>query len=170
MSSQAIWQAMHPTWRLSHARGYLALGLNELALEELSALPDELSSGEEAMALRIAALNALEQWVLLQPVAAEMSRKHPDEAAWWVTWAYAARRAESLGAAEAILREAELRHPNEATIQFNLGCYACQRGDLAEARRRVDRAIALDGIFRASALTDRDLAPLRAAGYEPPPV
>lgn len=146
------------------------LGLNEQALEELSALPEELGCGEEAMGLRIAALNALEQWLLLQPVAAEMARKHPEEAAWWVTWAYATRRAESLVAAEAILREAELRHPKEATIQFNLGCYACQRGDLTEARRRVDRAIALDGLFRASALTDGDLAPLREAGYEPPPV
>ena len=36
--------------------------------------------------------------------------------------------------------------------------------DLAEARRRVDRAIALDKNFRALAGTDPDLAPLRAAG------
>ena len=72
-----------------------------------------------------------------------------------------------LASAEAILRDAETRHPEEPAIQFNLGCYACQRGDLAEARRRVDRAIALDKSFRQQAATDDDLAPLRASGYTP---
>jgi len=48
---------------------------------------------------------------------------------------------ESIAAAEKILLEAERLHPAEPTIQFNLGCYASQRGALAEARRRVDRAI-----------------------------
>ena len=81
--------------------------------------------------------------------------------------AYATRRVDSLASAEAILRDAEIRHPEEPAIQFNLGCYACQRGDLAEARRRVDRAVALDASFRQQATTDDDLAPLRASGYTP---
>jgi hypothetical protein len=51
----------------------------------------------------------------------------------------------------------------EPTIQFNLGCYACQRGDLNSARTRVDRAIALDPKFSVLAATDPDLAPLRAS-------
>ena len=38
-------------------------------------------------------------------------------------------------------------------------------GDLAEARRRVDHAIALDKNFRSLAGTDPDLAPLRDAGW-----
>ena len=59
---------------------------------------------------------------------------------------------------------AEQRHPEEATIQFNLGCYACQRGDLKVARERVTRAIALDAAFQQAASTDPDLAPLRAQG------
>ena len=77
----------------------------------------------------------------------------------------------SLAAAETILLDAERLHPAEPTIQFNLGCYACQRGALAEARRRVDRAIALDKKFATAAATDPDLAPLRAAERAdcPPP-
>lgn len=81
-----------------------------------------------------------------------------------MTWAYATRRAESLTAAEKILLEAERLHPAEPTIQFNLGCYACQRGALAEARRRVARAIALDKKFIGAAASDPDLEPLRSAG------
>ncbi len=85
----------------------------------------------------------------------------PTEAAGWVTWAYAVRRADSLAAAESILLEAERHHPKEATIQFNLGCYACLRGDLGAARRRIDRAVALDPKFAPAAATDPDLAALR---------
>jgi Tfp pilus assembly protein PilF len=113
------------------------------------------------VALRLAVLQAQGAWPALREVAAEFVRRDPAEPSGSATWAYATRRAESLAAAEQILLEAERLHPGEATIQFNLGCYACQRGELAEARRRVDRAIALDPDFAAAAATDPDLAPLR---------
>jgi Tfp pilus assembly protein PilF len=106
-------------------------------------------------------LQEQKHWVRLVPLAAGLAREKPDDAGWWIMWAYATRRAASLNAAEKILLDAEGHHPKEATIQFNLGCYACQRGDLATARERVDRAIALDEHFRDAAATDPDLAPLR---------
>ena len=159
---------MHSKWRLSHAQGYLGLGLVEEAAAELAALPLPESDSIAALSLRAFVLQAQEQWLLLQAVTATLTTRQPEEAGWWVMWAYATRRAQSLEAAEAILREAEMRHPEEATIQFNLGCYACQRGRLEEARRRVDRAIALDASFRAQADTDEDLAPLRAGGAASP--
>jgi Tfp pilus assembly protein PilF len=76
-------------------------------------------------------------------------------------WAYGVRRAHSLDAAEKILLQAASLHPADATIQFNLGCYACQLGRPEEARRRVERAIALDEKFRELAASDPDLEPLR---------
>ena len=158
---------MKSGWRLSHARGYLGLGLLEEAAAELAALPADEAESLDALALRTLVLQAQQQWLLLQPVAAALVGRQPEEAGWWIIWAYATRRAESLASAEAILRDAEIRHPEEPAIQFNLGCYACQRGDLTEARRRVDRAIALDATFRQQAADDDDLAPLRAAGYTP---
>jgi tetratricopeptide (TPR) repeat protein len=158
---------MKSGWRLSHARGYLGLGLLEEAAAELAALPADEAESIEAVTLRALVLQAQQQWLLLQPVAAALVRRQPEEAGWWITWAYATRRADSLTSAEAILRDAEIRHPDEPAIQFNLGCYACQRGDLTEARRRVDRAVALDADFRQQAATDDDLAPLRATGYAP---
>ena len=158
---------MKSGWRLSHARGYLGLGLLEEAAAELAALPADEAESIEALTLRALVLQAQQQWLLLQPVAAALVGRQPEEAGWWITWAYATRRVDSLASAEAILRDAETRHPEEPAIQFNLGCYACQRGDLAEARRRVDRAITLDESFRQQATTDNDLAPLRATGYPP---
>lgn len=152
---------MLPKRHLSYARGYLELGLVAEAAAELERLPPAVRAGLEATAIRLAILQEQQDWPALRDEAARLVRLHPEEAAGWVTWAYATRRVESLAAAEEILLRAEQQHPAEATIQFNLGCYACQRGDLALARRRVDRAISLDAKFTAAAATDPDLAPLR---------
>jgi tetratricopeptide (TPR) repeat protein len=153
---------MQPKWHLSHARGYLDLGMVAEAAAELDCIPAPDNDALEVLALRVAVLQERCDWPALRALAGEFVRRAPTEAAAWVTWAYASRRAESIAVAEKILLDAERLHPNEATIQFNLGCYACQRGALAEARRRVNRAIALDKKFSESAVTDPDLAPLRA--------
>ncbi len=150
-------------WRLSQARGYLGLGMVAEAADELGRIPAGEADQTEVLALRAAVLQEQSHWPPLEEVARELVRREPAESGWWITWAYATRRSRSLAEAEAVLLEAERAHPREATIQFNLGCYACQRGDLAEARRRLDRAIALDHSFREAAATDPDLAPLRDA-------
>jgi Tfp pilus assembly protein PilF len=131
------------------------------AAAELEAIAPPDNDVTEVVAVRLALLQHQEQWPALRDLAREFVRRVPTEPAGWVTWAYATRRSESLEAAEKILLEAEQLHPKEATIHFNLGCYACQRGDLVTARQRVDRAIALDKHFAAAAAVDPDLAPLR---------
>ncbi len=154
---------MQPKRIHSHVRGYLELGLVREAEAELERLPLAAADTLEALSLRVMVLQAKSDWKPLAAAAGELARRLPNEVSAWVTWAYATRRAHSVEAAEKILLAAEVHHPNEPTIQFNLGCYACQRGDLAAARRRVDRAIAIDPHFGEAAQTDPDLAPLRAA-------
>lgn len=155
--------AMQPKWRLSYVQGYLGLGMVAEAAAEFECLSATERDTSPALALHIAILQEQQNWPALRDAAVEFVRRTPEEAGGWVTWAYAVRRAETLTAAEEVLRIAETKHPADPTIQFNLGCYACQLGDLAEARRRVDRAIALDKVFFALAATDPDLAPLRDA-------
>lgn len=157
---------MQPKRIHSHVRGYLELGLVREAEEELKRLPLSATDTLETLALRVRVLQALADWPQLATAAGDLARRRPNDASAWITWAYATRRATSLEAAEKILLTAEIHHPNEPTIQFNLGCYACQRGDLALARRRVDRAIAIEPHFGESARTDPDLAPLRATSRE----
>jgi predicted Zn-dependent protease len=149
--------------RLSYAQGYLELGMLQEAAAELDQIPAPACDSSQVLALRLALLQEQKNWNALRLAAEYFVRREPQEAGGWITWAYATRRDQSLTAAEKILREAELAHPDEATIQFNLGCYACQRGDLKEARRRVNRSIALEKSFRSLAATDPDLAPLREA-------
>lgn len=146
---------------ISHAQGYLALGLAAEAEAELDRIVGPDAALPEVATLRLAALHEQEKWPEVRTLAGTLVRGSPEDAGLWVTWAYATRRAESLAAAESILCEAEQLHPADATIQFNLGCYACQRGELAAARSRVDRAIALDGKYADLAATDPDLAALR---------
>jgi Flp pilus assembly protein TadD len=134
------------------------------AAAELAALPSALAATDDALLLRLRLHREREDWTALREVAATLAHRRPQEAGHWIIWAYAARRAESLEVAERILTEARALHPTEPTVLFNLGCYACQRGDLALARSLVDRAIALEASFRELAGTDPDLAPLRAAG------
>jgi Flp pilus assembly protein TadD len=148
-------------WRLSQARGYLGLGMVNEAAAELGQVPAAEAGDTKVLALRALVLQEQQAWPPLEEVARELVRRVPAEAGWWITLAYATRRCRSLGAAEAILLEAERVHPREAAIQFNLGCYACQRGDLAAARQRVDRAETLDVSFKDLAAVDPDLAPLR---------
>jgi Tfp pilus assembly protein PilF len=154
---------MHVKRHLSYAQGYLELGLVAEAAAELERIEPEAQNQHEVIGVRMAVLHEQKDWPTLAEVARRFVQGAPKEAAAWVTWAYATRRSESLAAAEKILLEAEQQHPTEATIQFNLGCYACLRGDLVAARRRVDRAIALDPKFAEAAATDDDLATLRAA-------
>lgn len=153
---------MLPKRHIAYARGYLELGLVAEAAAELDRLPAGERDGLEATGVRLAILQEQKDWPALRDTAARLVQRHPEEAGGWVTWAYATRRADSLAAAEEILRRAEQHHSAEPTIQFNLGCYACQRGDLEAARQRVERAISLDPKFTHAAATDPDLAPLRA--------
>lgn len=152
---------MLPRRRIRHAQGYLALGMAAEAEAELARIEGPDASSLEVETLRLAALHEQEKWPAVSVLAGRLAREQSGDPGLWITWAYATRRAESLAAAEEILREAETLHPADPTIQFNLGCYACRRGDLASARARVDRAIALDDKFAALAATDPDLAPLR---------
>ncbi len=63
-------------------------------------------------------------------------------------------------AARIILLEAVERFPGDALTSFNLGCYACQLGDIEQAKERVRNAVELDAQFKLLALDDADLEPL----------
>lgn len=138
------------------------------AAAELRALPADLAGGEEALGLRATLHQEKKEWPAMQSVSRELTRLRPDSAGAWIMWAYATRRADCLESAERILAQARGHHPKEPTVLFNLGCYACQRGDLGLARELVEAAIALDASFARLASTDDDLGPLRATRWTPP--
>ena len=152
---------MTAKWHLSYARGYTELGLLTEAAAELELVSEAARQTTEFLDVQALLFQGQGKWSGLQEVAGELCRRHPENPAWWIMCAYGARRAASLNEAEAILLDAHRHHPEDATILFNLGCYACQRGDLALARTRVEKAIGIDPRFREAAASDPDLSALR---------
>ena len=152
-------------WHVRHARGYRELGLTAEAEAALKQVPASHQDHTEVLGERAALAQELKQWDALAETGQRWARRYPEEPGAWIMWAYGARRAESVDVAEHVLLEGLLHHPNDPTFHFNLGCYACQKGDLPQAHRRVVKAIALDGQFKQLAETDPDLELLRVHGY-----
>ncbi len=139
------------------------------ALAELEQIAPEDRASPEVLLAKAVILQSLAEWPAMVEIASDLVRLRPDLPDGWILWAYAARRAQSLAVADLILRQAEKIHPVNATIHFNLACYACQLGNLLVAQARLSRALSLDGSFRKAAETDPDLEPLREAGVLLPP-
>jgi len=89
----------------------------------------------------------------------------PDAAAGWLHRAYALRRVDAGGLAQAwdALLPAADKFPAEPVIAFNLSCYACQLQELDDARAWLKRAAAAGKeVIKKMALEDDDLQPLWA--------
>ena len=140
--------------------GFLELGMIAEADGELDSLPPEDRDRSSVLTLRVEIYRTAKKWSLMEVVARELWKRHPDEPDYWTNLAWAVRRSDSVVAARDILLEAVERFPGDAMTHFNLGCYACQLGDIEQAKTRVGKAIELDAKFKLLALDDADLEPL----------
>lgn len=147
--------------QLDYASGYLTLKLKTEAAEALAEIDAADRDLTPVLTLRAAVHCELAEWGAAAALLALLCQREPSEAGHWIQHAYATRRHVAIPAARAILLQALALHPNEATIHFNLACYAAQLGELDEARRHLSTACRLDAGFLALARTDPDLAPLR---------
>jgi len=147
--------------RLLAASGFVELSMFQESVEELESLPPELRETPIVLAVWLEVYQSWQKWTEALAVATRLTAAEPDIPNWWVALAYATRRMRGILFAREILIEVGERFPDCATIQFNLGCYAAQLGDLDEARIRIESAIQLDRQFETLANSDPDLAPLR---------
>jgi tetratricopeptide (TPR) repeat protein len=130
------------------------------ANEELEQIDADQRSHTEVLALRVKIYRALKKWELMQSVAKRLALIEPDTPQWTVSWAYATRRADSIEGARIILVNAVERQPDVAIFHYNLACYACQLGNLDEAKARLKQAFELEPKYRITALEDEDLEAL----------
>ena len=149
---------------VSAALGWLELGLPAEATVELDHLPALWQTHPDVLEVRWAIVAAQRRWDAALAVATELVQIAPNRPTGWLHRAYAARRAPGGGLAEArrALLPAASRFPRERLVAFNLACYACQMGDLPEARKWLRRAFRLGprDEVRALALEDGDLEAL----------
>ena len=153
---------MLPTTKrhLSYSQGYLDLGMLDDAHDELEKIEWEDRLKKEVLSARIQVYIKAEYWDLVASIGKTLASQYPNESEWWLYWAYGARRTISLDQAKGILLEALKRFPDNATILYNLGCYACVDESYDVASALVKRAIELDKDFQALAIADKDLANL----------
>ena len=128
-----------------------------LALEEIE--PED-KTRNEVLGARVNLYMAAKKWEMAAAVPSHLVKVDPGTAGWWISLAFAIRRAESVDKAEAILLRAQAIHPKVAMIAFNLACYASVAGRMEEAKERLRHAIELDKDIRGLALDDEDLRPL----------
>ena len=147
----------------SHLRaaiGYLELGMYVEALDELESIQPEERNSSAVLGLRLEIYRAAKNWKMMEVVARELLKRQPDDPDDWNNLAFSIRRKDSVKAAQTLLLEALEKFPNDAMTRYNLGCYACQLGDMEEAKKLVGDAIRLDAKYKLLAIDDPDLEPL----------
>jgi len=152
--------------RVNAALGWLGLGDLAEARAELDAVAPAQQSHPAVLEARWLLFAHEKNWRDALAVAEREVAVVPDMAAGWLHRAYAIRRVEGGGLAQAwnALLPAIEKFPDEAVISYNLSCYACQMNRLTEARAWLHRAIKTGGkdVMKKMALEDEDLKPLWA--------
>ncbi len=142
------------------AQGWLLLENYAAAERALRLIPTAFRGRSEVQQFRAQLHLSAGRWARAVPLLRKLVKADPAEAQYWVSLAFAVRRAESIGKAEQILIEASRRFPQEAVIWFNLACYAAQQGDITNALGLLRAAVNRDVAYRDLAKTDTDLVPL----------
>jgi len=145
---------------LSYANGYRQLGMFSDAHDELEKIDSDFSEMKEVIVANLAISSDEQDWARVVGLSSRLADEHPEEVEWWIQWAYALRRCNSVEAAREVLETALLRFPKEACIHYNLGCYACVDGDLERAKTWISQAIALEEDYQVIAMEDEDLEEL----------
>ena len=146
--------------QLTEAIGYLELGMLQEAWDALEEIEAEQRHLPAVLQVRLEIYRRMEKYEGMATIAEHLTKVFPEDSQNWISLAYAQRRHLDLQTAEKTLLEAQKRFPEEATIPFNLACYACQLGRLHEAREKLAKAIEMEPAFKKAALEDEDLKPI----------
>jgi len=149
---------------LNAAIGWLELGLCAEAAAELDAISPAHRQHPDVLEARWSVLAHQSRWDDALATASELLAQSPARSSAWLHHAYSLRRAANGGLQKAwgALLPAATRFPEAPVICFNLACYACQLGQLEEARGWLKRAMKIGGRdqLKLMALGDKDLKPL----------
>ena len=156
-------QQLKPKVHWSRANGYFELGMLKEAEVELGGLPEELPWGKRRRMLLLNIRQSLKRWEDMRDLAHGLRMEFPEDSEWWIADAYATRRLESIEVARKILLEGLVHHYDDATIRYNLACYACQLGSPGECMDFLKEAVKREPKFKQLALEDEDLLEVRQA-------
>lgn len=147
---------------LRAAEGWFELGSTRDAEAELVQLTPSAQDHPAVLELRWQMQARAKQWEACVDIARSITKAVPKEALGWIHLSYALHELKRTQEAWDNLIAIAEKHSKEPTIRYNLACYACQLGDLPEARRWLKKAFALGRKkeTKQMALEDPDLKPL----------
>ena len=101
-------------------------------------------------------------WLPALEVARRLIEVAPDIPAGWINQSYSLHELKLTQEARNQLAPVAEKFPVVSTIPYNLACYACQLGNLEEARQWLARTIQIRGKeeIKQMALADPDLQPM----------
>ncbi len=147
---------------LRAAEGWLELGNAAEAGRELDRIPDKHQSHPDVLEARWSVCATARNWTGALAAAEQLVTKAPGRCSGWIHRSYSLHELKRTQEARDQLLPAAARFPKVSTIPYNLACYDCQMGRLAEARQWLALAMTLgrgEDVI-ALALEDADLKPL----------
>jgi len=148
------------------AIGWLELGDVAEAKAEMALIGAAFQNHPDVLELRWLICAEQKLWPEALQIARSLLHHAPDRSSGWLHQAYALRRVPegSVRQAWTALLPAFDKFPGEATICYNLSCYACQMKQMEAARVWLKRALVIGGKekMKRMALEDPDLQSLWA--------
>jgi predicted Zn-dependent protease len=139
------------------AQGYSELGLPELALDELSQVPDDFQHEPVVVETRVSVLMQAKRFKDALPFSQELCRLQPEKTAGFIHAAFCLHELGNTPGARELLLSGPAALKAEPTYHYNLACYEAALGNLDEARAHLDVSFAMDKKLRDHARTDPDL-------------
>ena len=122
---------------ISSAEGWIILGNPIEAIGELEQVSNPVKLRPEYLELKWRVYADTQAWDAALELSEGMVRDLPDHPGGFILRSYALRRSSkgSVEQATTSLLEAAVKFPSEPIIPYNLACYACQSGELVQARK-----------------------------------
>jgi hypothetical protein len=152
-----------PEVHLRRAHGFFSLEMFEDVQIELRAVPDKMPWSKQKRSLLTFLYQELGEWHMMKSFAKSLRSEFPDEVDWWVSEAYATRRADSIEDARGILLDGLVLHGESAIIRYNLACYASLLSSPGECLDFLKEAVRRDEKYKKIALGDEDLKAVHQA-------
>jgi tetratricopeptide (TPR) repeat protein len=151
---------------LRAAQGWIELGAWDVANDELENITPELRAHPDVLKVRFGVYLAAKHFELATAAADGLVKMLPGDSEGWIHRSYALHEMGRTAEAQEKLRPAAEKFPNNWLVQYNMACYACQLGEIEEARAFLARVIELGDADKVKlmALDDPDLSALFNAG------
>jgi predicted Zn-dependent protease len=119
---------------LQAAEGWLGLGNAHEANEELEHIASERRAHPAVLGLRWQIYAQAKNWPACLDIATAITTLEPGSPAGWIHLSYTLHELRRTQEAWNNLSAVAVKFPGNATIPYNLACYACQLGNTAAAR------------------------------------